>query len=87
MRFNKRQTRKPGFSGEKNAAGANPEGLADLAEVQALLDESRKGEASKKLEEVLSTRLGDLGFALKNEKKLRAIERMKLMMQQKQEHQ
>ncbi len=72
---------------KENGPGADPEGLAGLAEVHALLEEGRKGEASEKLGEILSARLGGLGFTLKKEKKLSAMEKMELLMQQKQEQQ
>jgi peroxiredoxin len=55
-----------------------------LAEVQALQAEGKSAEAASSLDELLSTRLAELGFTMKKKKKMDAMEKMKLMMQKKQ---
>jgi len=56
----------------------------DLKEVVALKDAGKQDEAAKALEELLAGKLGEAGFTMKKEKKLSAMEKMKLMMQEKQ---
>jgi peroxiredoxin len=56
----------------------------DLSEIVALAEAGKKEEAAKALDEMLSERLNEAGFAVKKKKKMNAMERMKLMMQQKQ---
>ena len=60
-----------------------PAGL-NLSEAQALQAEGKSSEAASSISDLLSARLGELGFTMKKEKKMNAMERMKLMMQKKQ---
>ena len=65
------------------AEGAGDEPL-DLSEVIALKDAGKHDEAAKALEELLAGKLSEAGFTMKKEKKLSAMEKMQLMMQEKQ---
>lgn len=62
-------------------------GISGLEEAAAFLKEGRKEDASIVLDEHLAVRLGDLGLVLRKEKELSTMEKMKLMMQGKQEQQ
>jgi peroxiredoxin len=56
----------------------------DLSEVLALKDAGKTKEAAKALEELLAGKLGEAGFTMKKKKKMSAMEKMQLMMQEKQ---
>lgn len=55
----------------------------DLSQVESLRGEGKTAEAMDALESVLAEELGRLGFALERKKKVDAMERLRLMMQQK----
>ena len=65
------------------AEGAGDEPL-DLSEVIALKDAGKHDEAAKALEELLAGKLSEAGFTMKKKKKMSAMEKMQLMMQEKQ---
>ena len=65
------------------AEGAGDEPL-DLSEVIALKDAGKHDEAAKALEELLAGKLGEVGFTMKKKEKMSAMEKMQLMMQEKQ---
>lgn len=78
-------------SAPESAAGKVPEAgqkeadkPLDLSEVVALSEAGKTEEAAKNLDGLLTERLSEAGFAVKKKKKMNAMERMKLMMQQKQ---
>ncbi|MCJ7501344.1 hypothetical protein MUP29_13965 [bacterium] len=65
----------------KKGAGDEP---LDLSEVIALNETGKNDEAAKALEELLAGKLGDAGFTMKKKTKMSAMEKMQLMMQEKQ---
>lgn len=65
-------------------AGKEPLGVLDLSEVLALRDAGKTEEAGKALEELLAGKLEAAGFTMKKKKKMNAMEKMQLMMQEKQ---
>ncbi|UCF89344.1 MAG: hypothetical protein JSV70_03655, partial [bacterium] len=78
----------PQAEGSEGPAGSQTEasgqGALDLTEVLALKEEGKTADAAMALEELLAARLGEAGFAMAKKKQLNAMEKMKLMMQQKQ---
>jgi peroxiredoxin len=76
-----------GPPGEAKEPDAAPAGEAGLEGVRALTEEGRMEEASRQLEEIIARRLDEFGFVMKKMKKLSAMEKMKLMMEKKQEQQ
>ena len=74
-------------SSENLILGPDPEAAQtalDLSEVLALIEAGKTAEAARTLQGLLTERLGDAGFVMKK-KKMSAMEKMKLMMQQNQE--
>lgn len=58
-----------------------------LADARTLVEGDRMEEASERLEEAITSRLAELGFSMRKKKTLGAMEKMKLMMERKQEQQ
>ncbi len=67
----------------KPAEQGAADGPLNLSDVLALRDAGKTAEAGKTLEELLAGKLGEAGFIMKK-KKMSAMEKMKLMLQEKQ---
>jgi len=67
----------------KPAEQGSADGPLNLSEVLALRDAGKTVEARTALEELLAGKLGDAGFTMKK-KKMSAMEKMQLMLQEKQ---
>ncbi|MDF1536910.1 MAG: redoxin domain-containing protein [bacterium] len=72
---------------DETASGGKPARLIDLSEVLALQADGKASEAASALEQLLTARLGELGFTMEKKKKVDAMEKMRLMMQKKQQGQ
>lgn len=70
--------------GEGSEEPSGDEKALDLTDVLALKEEGKTADAAMALEELLAARLGEAGFTMARKKQLNAMEKMKLMMQQKQ---